>query len=85
MEYPDAINPNHMTNAVSLTLDLLLQRDEPLAVLAAEAVSRTFCTCVTAGEDAAEGRLSVIHAKLIEAVIAQVSQDTAHPAKKDQI
>jgi hypothetical protein len=31
-----------------------------------EAVAEAYCVCVVAGEDAAEGRLSAIHASLID-------------------
>ena len=84
MEYPDVIDAAKMSDAVSLTLELLSRRDEPLQVLAAEAVSRTFCTCVTAGEDAAEGHPSVIHDALTETVVAQASTGTDRTPREER-
>lgn len=72
MEYADAINTATFAAAVCLTRELQLGRSETLAQSAAEAVSRTFCACVTDGEDAAEHRFSAIHRELIEEVIARV-------------
>ncbi len=72
MEYADAINGATFAAAVSLTRELQAARGEPVAASAAEAVSRTFCACVTDGEDAAEHRFSDIHRQLIEEVIARV-------------
>ena len=72
MEYADAINTVTFAAAVCLTRELQLERSQPLAHSAAEAVSRTFCACVTDGEDAAEHRFSAIHRELIEEVIARV-------------
>ena len=72
MEYADTINSATFAAAVSLTRELQSKRAEPVAKSAAEAVSRTFCACVTDGEDAAEHRFSEIHRQLIEEVIARV-------------
>ncbi len=72
MEYADTINGATFAAAVSLTQVLQSQRDEPLAKSATDAVSRTFCACVTDGEDAAEHRFSEIHRQLIAEVIARV-------------
>lgn len=72
MEYADAINSATFATAVRLTRELQLGRSEVLAQSAAEAVSRTFCACVTDGEDAAEHSFSAIHRELIAEVIARV-------------
>jgi len=72
MEYADTINSATFATAVSLTRELQSERAEPLAKSVAEAVSRTFCACVTDGEDAAEHRFSDIHRQLIDEVIARV-------------
>lgn len=72
MEYADAINSATFTAAVSLARELQLERSEPVAQSAADAVSRTFCACVTDGEDDAEHRFSAIHRQLIDEVIVRV-------------
>ncbi|WP_264713421.1 hypothetical protein [Limobrevibacterium gyesilva] len=45
--------------------------------LAERAVIETFCSCVTGASDAVEGKLSTIHAVLIEEVVRQVQAATA--------
>lgn len=75
MEYSDTINGATFAAAVSLTRALQSERREPVVTSAAEAVLRTFCTCVTNGEDAAEHRFSEIHRQLIEEVSARVRSD----------
>ncbi len=82
MEYADTINTATFAAAVSLTRDLQLERSEPVAQSAAEAVSRTFCACVTDGEDAAEHRFSAIHRELIEEVIARVRFAETQPPEE---
>jgi hypothetical protein len=72
MEFADAINGRMFDSAVDLTRHLRTERPLSLAELAALAVSRTFCTCVTDGEDAAEHQFSAIHGELIEEVILRV-------------
>lgn len=72
MEYADTINSATFAAAIRLTRRLQAERDEPLATSATDAVSRTFCACVTDGEDAAEQCFSEIHRQLIEEVIARV-------------
>lgn len=84
MEYPDVIDREKVARAASLTRDLLSQRTEALSILAEEAVGRTFCSCVTGGEDAAEGHFSVIHAKLIETVVAEVTRSADHLSEEDR-
>ena len=83
MEYSDTINGATFAAAVSLTQALQSERREPLATSAAEAVSRTFCACVTDGEDAAEHRFSEIHRQLIKEVIARArSDETGSPKER---
>lgn len=73
MEYGDAINSESMDVAVDLVRRFRKERRQlPLATLAAEAVARAYCVCVTAGEDAAERRLSDVHRKLIADVVDRV-------------
>ena len=75
MEYGDAITGRGLEHAVALVLEKSSQRPErPLVEIAADAVARTHCVCVTDGEDAAEGRFSDVHRMLIEQVI-QLSRD----------
>lgn len=76
MEYNDAIDRATIAAAVRLTRKLGLARAAPLSELAAEAVSKTFCTCVTEGEDAAEGQFSAIHKQLIEQVSSLAASET---------
>ncbi|MEZ0495752.1 hypothetical protein [Sphingomonas sp. IW22] len=84
MEYPDAINTARMQRAVDLALHLNNYRSDNLSVLVGEAVDRTFCTCVTYAEDAAEGRLSGIHKALIDAVMAKVLTERDQSSKDEQ-
>lgn len=72
MEYSDSINPATFAAAVQRTQQLCVERRAPLAELASIAVSESFCSCVTAGEDAAEHHLSGIHAELIAQFVARV-------------
>jgi hypothetical protein len=72
MEYSDTINTVTFEKAVSLARQLQSERHEPVAKSAEEAVWKSFCVCVTDGEDAAENRFSAIHRELIEEVIARV-------------
>jgi hypothetical protein len=75
MEYADAIDPETIAAAVRLTRELGSVRTAPVSELAAEAVSKTFCTCVVNGEDAAERRFSAIHTRLIEQVATLAGSD----------
>lgn len=72
MEFADAINGRTFDFAVDLTRHLRTERLLPLAELVALAVSKSFCTCVTDGEDAAELQFSAIHGALIEEVVLRV-------------
>lgn len=65
------INDASFATAVGLARQLQSERSEPLIESASEAVSRTFCACVTGGEDAAEHRFSAIHRRLIDEVVAR--------------
>lgn len=73
MEYGAAINPENAERAVKLARDLGAARPEmPLEQIAREAVARSYCTCVTGGEDMGENRLSDIHRRLVEDVAARL-------------
>ena len=76
MEYSDAIDPQTIAIAVRLTRKLGAERAVPVSEVAAEAVSKTFCTCVTDGEDAAERRFSPIHKRLIEEIAQLAASET---------
>lgn len=82
MEYADTINSATFAAAVSLARELQAERGEPVTACAAEAVSRTFCACVTDGEDAAEQHFSDIHRRLIEEVIARVRLAETRPLEE---
>ncbi len=69
MEYGEAIFPAALYRAVSLARDLVEKGSRTIESAASEAVARVYCVCVTDGEDAAEGRLSGVHRRLIESVI----------------
>lgn len=76
MEYADAIDPETIAAAVRLTRELGSTRATPVSELAAEAVSKTFCSCVVNGEDAAERQFSAIHTRLIEQVALLAGSET---------
>ena len=75
MEFADAINGQTFAKAVDLTRRLQSEERAPLVEHAALAVSQTFCTCVTDGEDAAEHQFSAIHRQLILEVVTRVRGD----------
>lgn len=71
MEYGDAINVETFERALRLANALNSARPElPLEHIAFEAVCRSYCACVTDGEDAAELRYSDVHRRLVEGVAA---------------
>ena len=72
MEYGEALTREAFDRAVSIVRNLRRTRPEPLPDLAWEAASRSFCCCVTDGEDAAEGRVSDVHRRLIEDIVEAV-------------
>jgi hypothetical protein len=76
MEYSDTIDTETIAAAVRLTRALGSASTAPLSELAAKAVSQTFCTCVTEGEDAAERQFSAIHARLVEQVASLAGSET---------
>lgn len=77
-EYGEPVSPQKFDAAVKRTLRLFLtQGSVPLHNLAERAVTETFCSCVTGAEDVVEGKLSTIHAVLIEEVVKQVQAVTA--------
>ena len=68
MEYGEAINSDAAARAFSVAVALWEEGHEDPHQIAILAVASAYCTCVTDGEDAAERRLSAIHANLIEDV-----------------
>lgn len=77
MEYPDTINGP--TSAAAVSVAIALKRRGSFADSAAEAVSKTFCVCVTDGEDAAEHRFSGTHRELIDEAVARMRSADALP------
>lgn len=79
MEYGEAINAEALDRAARIARQLLGEDPRTLWFIAAEAVSRAFCVCVVGGQDAAEGRLSAVHRRLIEAIVQRL--ETAVPSE----
>lgn len=73
MEYGEAINAESSKRTLEVALELKVARPAaPLEEIAREAVARSYCTCVTDGEDLAEHRFSDVHRRLIEEVRAML-------------
>lgn len=68
MEYGEAISRKAADKAFEAARQRLSRGRFDLRRIAAEAVSEAYCVCVVDGEDAAEGRLSPIHAILIDEI-----------------
>lgn len=68
MEYGDAISSSAADKAFSIARQRLGGGRRELRTVAAEAVVEAYCVCVVDGEDAVEGRVSEIHANLIDEV-----------------
>ena len=66
MEYGEAINDQAVASALRLARRRLAEGRLDLSQIAAETVTQAYCTCVTAGEDAAERVFSRIHRDLID-------------------
>ena len=80
MEYGEAINAETFERALKLANALSSARPEsPPEHIALEAVGRSYCACVTGGEDAAELRYSDVHRRLVEDVAARLE---ATPAER---
>ena len=58
--------PKPAQEHLKLPAGRLAEAPSDLRRIAAEAVAEAYCLCVAAGDDAAKGRLSAIHANLIE-------------------
>lgn len=84
MEYGEAITPETKERAVSIARELLKKNPGSLASIAAGAVARAYCVCVTAGEDAAEHRLSDVHRRLIDAVAQRLNEGEPPPDGNEQ-
>ncbi len=80
MEYPEAINDRAAERAFAIALRLKTAGANDLHEIAVQAVASAYCVCVTDGEDAAEHRLSPIHAGLIEDVEQRLA---AHLAERE--
>lgn len=79
MEYGEAITPGARERAVSIARELLKKNPGSPVSIAAEAVARAYCVCVTSGEDDAEHRLSDVHRQLIDAVARRLEDDEISP------
>lgn len=77
MEYGEAISGDARARALAIAGRKLAAGDTDLRAVAAQSVAEAYCTCVVDGEDAAEGRLSPIHAKLIEELVSQLAEMSA--------
>jgi hypothetical protein len=66
MEYGEAINAKAAARAFDIACRKIADGARDLRRVVVEAVAEAYCVCVVAGEDAAEGRLSAIHASLID-------------------
>ena len=80
MEYGEAITTEAIHRAVEIARKRLRDDRLPVAIVASEAVSQAFCVCVVDGEDAAEGRISDVHKRLIEAVVGRLESDPVSSA-----
>ena len=78
MEYGEAIDAETFERALKLADALISARRElPLEHIALEAVGRSYCACVTGGEDAAELRYSGVHRRLVEDVTTRLQTTSA--------
>jgi hypothetical protein len=77
MEYGEAISTRAKDRALVIARRKLTSGRSDIRAIATEAVSEAYCVCVVEGEDAAEGRLSPIHANLIEDIEALLSKSAA--------
>ena len=77
MEYGEAISGEARARALAIAERKLAAGNADLRAVAAQSVAEAYCTCVVDGEDAAEGRLSPIHAKLIDQLAAQLAERSA--------
>lgn len=66
MEYGEAISREAGERALAIACRKLADGATDLRRVAAEAVAEAYCVCVVAGEDAAEGTISAMHANLID-------------------
>lgn len=74
-EYDDPIYAEVIDAAITMVLELRAQRPSaPLDVLADEAVSAVFCTCVTNAADAVAAKQAPVHAGLIAEVQRRAAQ-----------
>ena len=67
MDYGEAINAAG-ASAFDIACRKIAEGARDLRRVAAEAVAEAYCLRVAAGDDAAKGRLSAIHANLIESL-----------------
>jgi hypothetical protein len=72
MEYGEAITSTAAARAFEIACKKIAEGARDLRRVAAEAVAEAYCVCVVDGEDAVEGRLSAIHANLIDALKARL-------------
>ena len=82
MEYGEAISPRAKNRAFEIGRRKLSSGRSDARAIATEAVCEAYCVCVVDGEDAAEGRLSRIHANLIDDVEAHLTEWAAEMEKR---
>jgi hypothetical protein len=75
MEYGEAISVGTAEKALEIALAKLRCGSGDLRQAASEAVAEAYCCCVVEGEDAAEGHLSPIHAKLIDQLELRLKEE----------
>jgi hypothetical protein len=83
MEYGEAVTADTLAQAVAIARTLLDPREssaEDCRRVAAVAVQRCYCVCVTDGEDAAEQHFSDVHRTLVADVAARLAADLAADA-----
>jgi len=73
VEYGDAIGPDISDRAYRLALRFVAEGKSDLRAAAYLAVARTYCSCVTDAEDAAERHFSEIHRNLVDELEARLA------------
>ncbi len=85
MEYGEAISDVAARRALETARELQArQSGRSLREVAAEAVARAYCVCVTAGEDAAEHQFSQVHRDLIDDLVERLEAGQIAPTGKER-
>jgi hypothetical protein len=75
MEYGEAVSEEALDRAVAIGRALLRAQPAAIETIAAIAVARAYCVCVTDGEDSVEQRLSDVHRTLIADVAKRLAAE----------